>query len=131
MAPHAQTPEELDRLLDELAAQGWQSDTRFAQGVARRQSARHGTARIIQTLRQQGVDEALTAHLRDTLRGTELQRAHEVWLKRFGGVAPADAQAYGKQARFLAARGFGHDTIRQVLRAGFDPDTLAENNDAS
>jgi regulatory protein len=38
-----------------------------------------------------------------------------VWLRRFG-VLPQSAEERGKQARFLQARGFSSETIRNVLR---------------
>ena len=48
------------------------------------------------------------------LRDTELQRAREVWGRKFG-APPADAAERGKQARFLAARGFDGEVIRKLL----------------
>ena len=48
------------------------------------------------------------------LRSTELERAREIWRRKFG-APPADAAERGKQTRFLAARGFGGDVIRRVL----------------
>lgn len=54
------------------------------------------------------------------LRGTELERAREVWRRKFGEPA-ADAAGRAKQMRFLAARGFAGETIRRVL-GGEDTD---------
>ena len=51
------------------------------------------------------------------LKSTELQRAREVWRRKFGAL-PADAAERGKQARFLAARGFDGEVIRRVLADG-------------
>jgi regulatory protein len=59
------------------------------------------------------------------LRATELDRAREVWRKKFdskadAGTSPADK---AKQMRFLAARGFGSEVIRRVVSgAGADDD---------
>jgi regulatory protein len=50
------------------------------------------------------------------LRPSELQRAREIWQRRFE-QPPADAAERAKQARFLAARGFDGEVIRRVLRA--------------
>jgi regulatory protein len=49
---------------------------------------------------------------------TELERAREVWLRRFG-QPPADAAERARQMRFLAGRGFETDIIRRVI-AGAD-----------
>jgi len=48
------------------------------------------------------------------LRGTEVSRAREVWQRKFG-QPPRDASERGRQARFLAARGFGGEVIHRVL----------------
>jgi regulatory protein len=53
------------------------------------------------------------------LRESELQRARDVWQRRFE-KPPQDAAERAKQARFLAARGFDGDVIRRVLRPGTD-----------
>jgi len=117
LAPFAQDETELQEVLSSLVAQGWQSDARFVQGVLHRKSARQGTALIVQTLRQQGVQPELVEEARDQLRETELVRARQVWEKRFAreGI-PSDRQAYARQARFLAARGFSSDVINRLLR---------------
>ena len=51
------------------------------------------------------------------LRASELERAREVWRKKFG-TQPTDAAERGKQMRFLASRGFGGDTIHRVVSGG-------------
>jgi regulatory protein len=56
----------------------------------------------------------------DTLRTSEVERAREVWRKKFGGPAQ-DAAGRAKQMRFLAGRGFGGDAIRRVV-SGADDD---------
>jgi regulatory protein len=104
----------LDALLDDLEREGWLSTRRFAEGLAHRRAERQGVARIVQELRQHGVDESQIGELRDSLRATEYDRAMAVWNKRFG-ERPADRAIYAKQARFLASRGFAHDVIRRVL----------------
>ncbi|MGH8858455.1 MAG: recombination regulator RecX, partial [Polaromonas sp.] len=48
------------------------------------------------------------------LKLSELERAREVWRKKFDGPA-ADAAGRARQMRFLAARGFGGDVIRRVV----------------
>lgn len=120
LQPYAQDGDEIDAILDALQKEGWQSNTRFAQSLVNRRAARQGTARIVQELRQSGVDDGDIAELRDKLRETEHTRALEVWRRRFDGK-PQDRQAYAKQARFLAGRGFAHDVIRRIL-GGADED---------
>ncbi|CUJ81359.1 Regulatory protein recX [Achromobacter sp. 2789STDY5608615] len=119
LAPHAEDPDEVERVLDALEKEGWLSTERFAQSLVHRRASRQGAARIVQELRQHGVDDAQVSELREQLRATEYARALEVWQKRFG-AKPEDRAAYAKQARFLASRGFAHDVIRRILGAGDD-----------
>jgi regulatory protein len=105
----------LEALLDDLEREGWLSTRRFAQSLVHRRAERQGAARIVQELRQHGVDENQIGELKESLRATEYDRALAVWTKRFGDERPTDRAVYAKQARFLAARGFSHDVIRRVL----------------
>ncbi|AUT47156.1 recombination regulator RecX [Achromobacter sp. AONIH1] len=119
LAPHAEDPAEIEAVLDALEKEGWLSTERFAQSLVHRRASRQGAARIVQELRQHGVDDGQVAELRDQLRSTEHERALEVWRKRFG-EKPADRAAYAKQARFLASRGFAQDVIRRILGGAGD-----------
>jgi len=114
LAAYADDADEVEAVLDALEKEGWLSTERFAQSLVHRRASRQGAARIVQELRQHGVDDNQVAELRDQLRATEYDRALEVWKKRFD-VKPADRAAYAKQARFLASRGFAHDVIRRIL----------------
>ncbi|MEN4918626.1 recombination regulator RecX [Achromobacter spanius] len=117
LAAYAEDAAEVETVLDALEKEGWLSTERFAQSLVHRRASRQGAARIVQELRQHGVDDNQVAELRDQLRATEYDRALEVWKKRFD-ARPADRAAYAKQARFLASRGFAHDVIRRILGEG-------------
>lgn len=117
LAAYAQDAAEVESVLDTLEKEGWLSTERFAQSLVHRRASRQGAARIVQELRQHGVDDSQVAELRDQLRATEYDRALEVWKKRFS-AKPEDRTAYAKQARFLASRGFAHDVIRRILGEG-------------
>jgi regulatory protein len=120
LASHEEEPGQLQRTLDELQAKGFISDARVVESVLHRRSARLGAGRIRQELQGKGLDGELVAQALERLKGTELSRAREVWQRKFDAL-PQDAAARGKQARFLAARGFGGDVIRRVLAgSGFD-----------
>jgi len=121
LAAYAEDPGEVEAVLDALEKEGWLSTERFAQSLVHRRASRQGAARIVQELRQHGVDDNQVAELRDQLRATEYDRALEVWKKRFS-AKPDDRAAYAKQARFLASRGFAHDVIRRILGEGGDED---------
>ncbi|MCO5121981.1 MAG: recombination regulator RecX [Burkholderiaceae bacterium] len=114
LAPHAESPEQLDTVLDTLESQGLLSNERFADSVVNRRAARFGTARIRQELREHGLPAELVGEHLAELDRTEYERAHEVWARRFG-TPPADLPERMRQARFLAARGFRADVVRRVL----------------
>jgi regulatory protein len=114
LAPHEEEPGQLRRVLDELQAKGFIDHRRVAESVVHRRAAKLGAARIRQELQGKGLDAELVAQAVASLRTTELQRAREVWQRKFE-QPPADARERGKQARFLAARGFEGEVIRRVL----------------
>ena len=123
LAAYADDPAELDALLDELVRSRLLSDDRYAEARAHSLSRRFGSLRVAHDLKQQGVGEAVLERVVAEARRSDLERAREVWRKRFGEV-PRSVQERAKQMRFLQARGFGSDVIRSVLR-GDDVDDLS------
>jgi regulatory protein len=114
LASHEEEPGQLRRILDDLQAKGFIDHRRVAESVLHRRAGKLGAARIRQELQAKGLDAELVAQAVAGLRPTELQRAREVWARRFE-APPGDAAEHGKQARFLAARGFDGEVIRRVL----------------
>lgn len=117
LARHVQEGEDLAALLDELQRRNFINEERVAESVVHRRAARFGAQRVAQELRRKGLDEDLVRATAAQLADTELERALAVWRQRFGGVPPAATpQERARQMRFLAARGFAADVVRQVLR---------------
>jgi regulatory protein len=117
LAQHEEQPGQLSAVLDELEAKDFISPTRVIESVINRRQAKLGASRIKGELQRKGLDADKVAEAMDGLKATELERAKEVWRKKFdsktdAGVNPADR---AKQMRFLAARGFGADAIRRVV----------------
>jgi len=117
--PEATARQQITAALDELAAKGLLSDQRTADSVLSGQGARYGSRRLKQTLQTKGLEPALVAGVLQQARATELERAREVWRRRFGAPAE-DAAGRAKQMRFLAGRGFDGDVIRRVVQASDD-----------
>lgn len=115
LAPHAESPEEVDALLDALERENWLSNTRFVDSLVHRRASRYGTARVLQEAKTHKLGSEQIQDLQERLRETELDRAREVWRKRFG-EAPDSAEARAKQIRFMMARGFSRATIGKVIR---------------
>jgi regulatory protein len=127
LAPHEEVPGQLALVLDELEAKDFISPARVIESVINRRQAKLGGSRIKRELQGKGLDPEAVAEAMDGLKATELERAREVWRKKFDSktdavsidkLSPADK---AKQMRFLATRGFGSDVIRRVV-AGRDDD---------
>jgi regulatory protein len=115
LASHEAEPGQLKTALDELQARGFIDEQRVVDSVVHRRAGRLGAGRIKQELQAKGLDAERVALAVASLKATEVERAREVWRKKFG-VLPGDAAQRAKQARFLAARGFGGEIIGRVLR---------------
>jgi regulatory protein len=111
---HEETPGQLAQVLDELQAKDFISEARVMESVINRRAARFGASRIKYELLNKGLGAEAVAEAVNSLKASELERAREIWRKKFDGPA-ADAAGRAKQMRFLAARGFGGDVIRRVV----------------
>jgi len=120
LAPYAEEPGALAKVLDALQAKDFINEGRVVESVLHRRSAKLGTQRIKQELQAKGLEPEAVAQALNVLRTSEVERAREVWRKKFG-TPPTDAAQRAKQMRFLASRGFGGDAIHKVV-AGRDDD---------
>ena len=114
LAAHEEEPGQLARILDELQARDFINEQRVVDSVVHRRSAKLGALRIRQELQAKGLDSEKVQQAVAQLKATELARALAVWARKFDAL-PTDAAERGKQARFLAARGFGGEVVRRVL----------------
>lgn len=114
LAPHADSPAELEALLDDLEARQLLSDARYAEARAGALARKFGVSRIEHELRRQGVPDEAVSRATAGVRSTELDRARAAWRKRFGAPA-ADTTGRAKQMRFLQGRGFSFEVIGKVV----------------
>jgi regulatory protein len=119
LASFESEPGELAKILDELTAKDFISEQRVADSLAYRRGSKLGTARVVQELKAKGVEAGVVQQAAAALKATELERAREVWRKKFGSAAPESAALAGaqrlKHMRFLASRGFAPEVIRRVV----------------
>ena len=119
LQPFAEDPDELKALLDELEKRGWLSEARFVEQLTTTRRRKFGATRIVHELREKGVsDEAISA-AQAQLKAGEVDAARAVWKKKFGKL-PRSLQERGKQARFLAGRGFSAEAVHAVLKKSPD-----------
>ena len=123
LLPFTDAPSEVEALLDDFTTRGWLSDSRFAEQWTHQRSTRYGSARIKQELRQKGVADETIAEAIETLKDSEFQRAHEVWLRRFA-TPSTDPKEKARQLRFLASRGFSLDVIYRIVGGEMPDDTF-------
>ena len=110
----AREPAELAAVLDQLEQQGYLSEARMAEQVARTRRSRFGSQRIVHELKSKGVADGLIHTVLPGLKETELESALQVWRKKFDHP-PATREERAKQIRFMMNRGFSMETITQVL----------------
>lgn len=108
-----QSASEVDAVLDELESKKYLNNERYARSRVRMRSARYGNRRLAYELAMKGIDaEEVQEALQEA--GDEFERAWAVWSRRYGNP-PEDYKEKTRQARFLAARGFGFDMIERVF----------------
>jgi regulatory protein len=100
--------------LDELQAKGFISESRVLESVIHRRAAKLGLSRIRQELQNKGIAPDLIDTAMLALSSSELERAHEVWRKKFDAL-PDSPAAHARQVRFLMSRGFSAEVVRKVL----------------
>ena len=120
---HEETPGQLAGVLDDLQAKDFISEARVVESVINRRQAKLGASRIRQELFSKGIDKEAVIEAMVGLKATEMERARELWQRKFAAKSdgqPIDRAAQAKQMRFLAARGFSGDVIRRVMAPADD-----------
>lgn len=111
---------ELRRVLDDLQAKGFINEQRVIDSVVYRRAPRLGSLRIRHELQTKGLDADAVAEAVVALQATELERARDVWRRKFGAEPGRDAAERARQMRFLAGRGFQAAVVRRVVNTGED-----------
>ncbi len=112
--------EEVDAVLDDFERRSWLNAERFAEQFVNSRLSRFGTRRIRYDLLQHQLPPELNAKVLAVAQDSELERAYLLWKRRFVEL-PEDSQdrrqAYVRQFRFLAQRGFSSAVIQKILRS--------------
>ncbi len=103
---------EVDTLLQWLEQRGYLSQQRFIESRVNARQARFGNLHIRHELQQHGL--SLDREAQQRLQNTELQRAQEIWRKKYK-VHATDAAGRARQMRFMIGRGFAIDVARRVV----------------
>ena len=110
---------DVEAAADWCHAQGFLNESRFAEAASRRLGAKYGAQRVAHTLRQKGVVEEAVSAAISTLKETEQDRAHALWIRKFGSIAESSEEK-SKQIRYLQSRGFSFAIIKLVINGADD-----------
>ncbi|MDH5456856.1 MAG: recombination regulator RecX [Gammaproteobacteria bacterium] len=104
------------RAVNQLAAEGLQSDQRFAESfVQSRINQGKGPVRIRLDLGQRGISDSTIEIAIEEADADWRALAREQRRKKFGNAAPADFKDKARQMRFLQYRGFEQDHIQSAF----------------
>jgi regulatory protein len=112
LAPHAESDEALNAVLDVLLSKKQLSDERFAEERARSLSRKYGAARIQQDLKARGISKEISQHITSAV--DELEKARAILRRKYREPA-ATREERAKRARFLQGRGFSYEVIHSAL----------------
>jgi len=114
LAPHAESPQALEAVLDHLAQRKQLSDERYAETRTHWLSRKFGAAKIRQDLKEHGIADAVIARVS---ADGDLEKARAILARKYRApVSTREEKA--KRARFLQSRGFSYEIIRKLLSTG-------------
>ena len=112
---YAEYPEEVTKLVDELARENYQSDARVAEMTVRSQLRKgKGPNRIKLALRSKSIDKELAQPEMEEIDW--YQQAYLLKVKKYGLQVATDPKIKAKQIRFLQYRGFEMDAIMKAIK---------------
>lgn len=115
--------DEIERVVDELAAHGWQSDDRYAEAIVRRLTGQASRRYIEEKLAQTGIKKDVAKLALESLEQGDVEVAQALWARRFGD-APTDDRERQKQIRFLLSRGFHLGDAFKIVPKAVTPATV-------
>ena len=115
LAVHVVEGDDLEAVLEDLAARGWLSDARYAEQSIRAKSRRYGPVKLAHVLRAKGVDEETIAAGFRAAGADGASSLEAVWRSRFK-APPGNERERARQVRFLQGRGFALEEVLRFLR---------------
>jgi regulatory protein len=121
LLPYAESDVELDEVMAKLETQSWLSDERFAESLVRRKSERYGSLKIINELKQQGIEGDSLLGIKERLKISDATRALELWQRKFDSLVTKDPKEKSKQMRYLVSKGFPMSVVIKIIDGRFSP----------
>lgn len=116
--------EEAASAVEQMADAGWQSNTRFAESLARNRAMQgYGPLHIRAELGAHGLESEIIQQAIDSIEESWSQLAHHLVQRRFGETLTHDPARQRKAADLLLRRGFTREQMRQAISGElFDDD---------
>ena len=111
---------EVGFVLDELIAQGYLSDARYARAMVTQKAGGYSRRSIAEALKAKGIARTDIERALVEAEADDGKALRALWQRRFG-KPPTDEREKARQVRFLQARGFALSAIFKLLREA--PDT--------
>ena len=108
--------DEIVAVIEELALQGWQSDSRYAESYARHRIQKgYGPLFIAYELRKNGVEAVNLEDIVQKSAGSWMELLEQVYTKKYGHDPLMDRNEWAKRSRFLMQRGFSGTMISALF----------------
>jgi regulatory protein len=108
--------DEILAVIEELALQGWQSDSRYAESYARHRIQKgYGPIAVAYELRQNGVDAVNLEDIVQKTAGSWMELLEQVYTKKYGHDLLMGRNEWAKRSRFLIQRGFSGTMISALF----------------
>ena len=125
LSPQADSPRDVQQLLDDFEEKQWIDDRRYTEAFIRTKRHRYGMRKIFKDLEVKGVAKSTILEYREEVLRGDFDAVKLVWAKKYS-ARPTTPMEWAKQARFLAGRGFDSNVIRKVLT---DPEFCVDTID--
>ena len=103
-------------VIDELAVQAWQSDSRYAESYTRhRINKGYGPLWISYELRKNGIEGFNVDDVVQQTAGSWIDLLEQVYSKKYKQVLVLDRNEWAKRSRFLMQRGFSSTMISTLF----------------
>lgn len=107
----------IELALESLQQDNLQSDSRFTESyINHRINAGLGPVKIINELRQRGVEDELIQQHMSVVSVDWDDQLEQMRMKKYGEKIPSDYKEKMKQARFLQNKGFSPESVLRLLR---------------
>ncbi len=105
------------RVVEEMRALGYLSDTRFAEGLIRREGGLTSARALTQKMKHAGVDAESIQSALSQREGDDESAARALWQRKFRAV-PENDKEKARQVRFMVRQGFSVALALRVMRGG-------------